>query len=615
MNIVLQKTFYRSRRVRETLKRGSWILPSIFSVILFSIAIWGIDNFNQLLLYDDEFGYWAASAYLTGTDWKSVTSNIPYYSYGYGFLILTPIRLLMSTPEEMYKAAIVANALLLVGSYWIARNVVHQLFEDAKWSLIDVICFVVMLYPSNIVFSHIAWAECPLVFAFWVFVWLSLRAIKSPSLLNHIGLAVIAMVLYVVHQRTIAVAISTVMIMAWCFCVDKKRRKEIIAFAVAMAVLIVIHVLIKNDLINEFYNNNAKVKVNNFEGHTDKLTELFLGDGIVGLTKSMLGKWFYLFVATFMMAWWGAEFLFKKAGLYLKDFFGSAKKKKKDVPAPNNELIWYLWLLLAFGGNFFITSLFMNGGTRNDMLVYGRYNEYMIGIYFIIGIMAFLKDKNWGYKIMAYIPITVVCAWICQKITDGLGITAYQAYHSVCTSLHLQKGESPSGGIISFAIAGLFISILLVQIIKFNFTKISPKIKAGLVAVLSSVFFVYTAYSMVFGVMTEKQLLRIINIQNLVGWVELLGDDTGNNVYYCSDTEARYWSESFQFLLADTPLTVIKSNEINLEEDAFYIVGNEFLQRDGFDNQYYCVKESYQFALIVKQDGMLAQEAREIKGE
>ncbi len=616
MKVAIQKVLLILKKISGIIERRRWILPSVLSVVLFAVAIWGIENFNQFLLYDDEFGYWTASAYLTGTDWKSVTSGIPYYSYGYGFLILTPIRLLISTPSDMYRAAIVVNVLLLVGSYWIARNVANQLFEDAHWALIDVICFVVMLYPSNLVFSHIAWAECTLVFVFWVFVWLSLRVIKKPSLMNHVGMAFVVMGLYVVHQRTMAVAIATVMVMMWCFYLDKSRRKKIIGFVAVMVVLIVVHSAIKNDLIDEFYCNNLKVDANNLEGHTDKLTGIFTGEGFLALVKSMIGKWFYLFVATFLMAWWGAEFLFKKTGAYIKEIYSlKTKNRKKEYAASDMQPIWYIWILLAFGGNFFIAALFMNGGARNDMLVYGRYNEYMIGIYLIIGIMAFLKDEKWVSKLMYYIPITLFCAWICQNITDALSKTEYQAYHSICTSLFMEKGKSPDGSIMAFAIIGLTMSVIFIWLMKADSAKHSNKIRKGMVVAAVSVFWIVTAYQMVFGVMTDKQCLRIVNIQNIVNWIEQVDQNFSRDIYYCSDTESRYWSESFQFFLDDKPLSVIKSSQIDQDEDSFYIVGNEFLQSEDFNDNYYCIKETNQFALIVNKDGELAKEVREVKGE
>lgn len=613
MNAVIKKvsmkckTIYRKAGAR--LKKPDWILPAVLSVILYALATRGIGYFNQLLLYDDEFGYWTASAYLTGTDWKSVASGIPYYSYGYGFLILTPIRLLFSSTETMYQAAIVANALLLVGSFWIARGVAGKLFGDMKQAALDVICFVVMTYPSNLVFSHIAWAECLLVFLFWVFVWLSMRVIERPSIWNHLGSAVLVWGLYVVHQRTIAVVIATVMVMVWCFVIDKSRRRNIVVFGAALAVLFVVHRFIKQDLIDEYYFNNLRVAMNNLEGQTEKLTGMFTGEGFLNLIKSMMGKWFYLFVATLMMAWWGAEALFKHGKEYGKNSWAAIKKHAVADFSKDRQL-WYTWLLLAFAGNFMVAAIYMGIGGRNDMLVYGRYTEYMIGIYFIIGVVTFLRDEKWLSKTMMYVPITLVCGWFCQQILDANNSTTYQAYHSICTSLFLEKDYSAQGALLEFAVGGFAFSTFLMLMLRAKPWKKFDWVRIGVVVMSIVVLFSFISYRMVSGVMTDKQCLRIVNIRNLVSWIEAIDEDAEQKVYYCKDTESRYWSESFQFLLKERPLTVISSDEIEVEEDAFYIVGLDFLATYDFDEEYYCIKRSNQFALVVHADQELAATAR-----
>lgn len=587
-----------------------WILPAVLSIILLAVAIWGIEDFNQLLLYDDEFGYWTASAYLTGTDWKSVTSGIPYYSYGYGFLILTPIRLLISSPTMMYRAALAINGLLLVGSFYIARNVAKQLFEEVHYALIDVVCFLVMLYPSNIVFSHIAWAECTLVFLFWVFVWLSLRVIRKPTILNHMMMAVVVVGLYAVHQRTLAVAIATVMVMAWCLWKDKERRRQVIGFAVVMVALLVVHSFVKSDLIEEFYNNNSKVAKNNLEGQTENILDLFTGEGFVALIRSAIGKWFYLFTATIMMAWWGAEFFFGKAKEWLEQNVFSSKKADRTT----NDLLWYVWMLLAFAGNFLVLAISMNNLGRNDVLVYGRYIEYMIGFYLIVGIVAFLRDEKWESKYMTYILLALVAGAICQNVLNAKNITAYQPYHSIFTSLFMEKGKSAAGAIWGYTAFSILVSTLVIMLIKAQAWKRADWLRKGLVVVSVSGLFLMIAYNTVSGVMTEKQELRIGNIVSLVDCIEEM-DAAENAIYYCSDTEDRYWSESFQFLLAERPLAVTRTTALEFDEDAFYIVGNKFLKSEEFARDFYCVKKSNQFALVVLKDGELAVKAGLREGE
>lgn len=653
MNAVVQKFTNISRKPAKLTGDKSWIqggmreiiLLSVLSIALLVMSIWGYDVFNQLLLYDDEFGYWAASAYLTGTDWRSVTSGLLYYSYGYGFLILTPIRLLFTSTIDMYQAGIVANGLLLVGSFLIASYVAKQLFQDMNWAALDIICFVVMLYPSNTLSAHITWSECLLVFVFWVFVWLSMRVVKRPTIVNHIGLAVVTMIMYVVHQRTIAVLIATGMILIWCFLADPGRRKAIIVFALVWGALIAAHCMIKSDLIDSYYYNNLRVATNNMDGQMGKLAGIFTWEGFCNLLTSMIGKWFYLFVATFMMAWWGAEELFRQAKAYLsqvRESFavkrqpritakkaGKVKNRSTAADAQSVDLVqltsgmslWYMWLLLAFAGNFMVAAIFMGGvGTRNDQLLYGRYNEYMIGIYFIVGIVCFLKDEKWINKTLVYVPITLACGWLCQNTLNNWDVTEYQAYHSICTSLFLEKGSSAAGSVVMYAVCGFTFSVLYMMMLKAKPWKTTWKglnwskfnwVKPTFVVMAVIILYMNISYRHVYSTMTEKQSLRIINIRNVVDWIERVDDDASQNVYYCKDTESRYWSESFQFLLKETPLTVISSGEINPEEDAFYIVGLSFLAQDGFDEQYYCIKQSNQFALVVHADQELAATARE----
>lgn len=606
---------YASKLKAGFFDRHRWILPVLMSVALFVVAIWGIENFNQFLLYDDEFGYWAASAYLTGTDWVSVTSGIPYYSYGYGFLILTIIRLLFATPAAMYRAAIVVNGLLLVGSFWIARNVTRQLFEDVHWALRDLACFLVMLYPSNIVFSHIAWAECTLIFVFWVFVWLSLRVMKTPSVWNHIGLAGVIVGLYAVHQRTLAVIIATVMVMAWSFIRDKSKRKYVIAFAVALIGFMVIHSFIKEDLINDYYCNNLKTNRNNLEGQAETGARLLTGEGFTLLIQSIMGKWFYLFTTTLMMAWWAAEGFLKKLWEFIKVNFSKKKKQIQEEASDVEPVLWHVWLLLAFAGNFMVAAIFLLDVHRNDILIYGRYTEYMIGFYMIVGIMTFLKDKNWIGKVAVYGVMAFILGTLCQNILDAKGLTSYQAYHSVGTSLCLAKGATPEGALQDFALYGFLLALAVAILLKLKswgkWNWVRGLIIVGIVGTVSC----NIAYNMIFGVMSEKQGLRIGNITSIAEWVNWVDEEDEHKIYYCSDTESRYWSESFQFVLKDKPLTVIETEDIDLSEDAFYVVGDGFVDAAGFDDSFYCIKRTNQFALVVDKYGELAQDARILKGE
>lgn len=647
----------------------AWLWSGILSIILFFTAIWGVEGFNQFLLYDDEFGYWAASAYLTKTDWISVTSGIPYYSYGYGFLVLTPIRLLFSDTTAMYQALIIANGLMLVGSFWIARNVAKQLFADAQPFLRDILCFAVMMYPQNLLSAHIGWTECILVFAFWIFVWLSLRVVCKPSLPAYIGTAVMTVVLYTIHHRTLAVMIATVMVMLWLFVSEAARRRDVAIFTVVWSFLMAGHVWVKADLLETYYHNttsakkayiflaigiaaivwlvirnwkyrkfvyglgallvvaggiyfvvqknagaqgdvqvNARVAINDFAGQVDKFKAILTLDGFKLLLESILGKWLYLAIATMFTIWWSVEVLLRDAWCYV-----CAKWRK--AKSADELSLWRIWMLLAIVGNFMIAAIYMLTPIRNDVILYGRYNEYMLGIYVIIGVFALAKDKNWIPKLIGYAVFCLIAGYISQQAADRLSRTSYQAYHSIASSIFLKKGEYASDKVMAFAAWGMGVACVCVAALRLRMNEVIRWIRAIVLTVALSGLSIYIAYTMVNETALEKQSLRIYNITSLTDAMKQLKRNDDMPVYYFTDTESRYWAESFQFLIQETPLQVVQSWEVVPEGDQLIFTGDDFVDRPEFSEKYYCVKRSNQFALIVPKGGELEEKAHRLQGE
>ena len=164
----------------------------------------------------------------------------------------------------------------------------------------------------------------------------------------------------------------------------------------------------------------------------------------------------------------------------------------------------------------------------------------------------------------------------------------------------------------AYTMMGLAVSTFAMLLVKAKPWRQFDWVRIGIALCPVIILFHVTAYTMISGTMMEKQNLRIINITYLVDKINQIDPEASKRVYYCSDTESRYWSESFQFHLKDTPLTVTTSSEIDPDSDDFYIVGNDFVHTVGFDEEFYCIKESYQFAGIVNADGELAQKAKEL---
>ena len=112
---------------------NSSIMQISLATVVFLLGRWRLAEVGQPILFNDEYGYWANSAYLMGEDWSSVTSRIGYYSYGYS-LLLVPLRYLAQqfwwNWDILYQSAVVLNALMLVGSYLLSMQICRRFFKD-----------------------------------------------------------------------------------------------------------------------------------------------------------------------------------------------------------------------------------------------------------------------------------------------------------------------------------------------------------------------------------------------------------------------------------------------------------------------------------------------------
>ncbi len=239
-------------------------IQCIFAVIIFVLGTYRLWETRMPILHDDEFGYWAASAFFSGDDWSSVTSRIAYYSYGYG-LLLTPLRFLRKIFEwqwdTLYQAAVVLNVLMLVGSYFIACRICRQYMKKMNWLVCYAVCFVAVIYSSNMFYSHITLTENALYFFFWVYLYVLMCCVEQPSIKNHACLAVSAFYLFTIHQRAVAELIAAVLIVLYMRLVKENTMRHTGAFFGSFCLCSMAHMMIKGKLQNDFYMGKPPVGV------------------------------------------------------------------------------------------------------------------------------------------------------------------------------------------------------------------------------------------------------------------------------------------------------------------------------------------------------------------
>ena len=110
---------------QQIVQKGPLLLGA---VVLFILVLYDLDKLNIIHILNDEYGYWAAGALMSGKDWSDVTAHSYYYSYGYS-VILSVLMKVFSGPEILYKASVVVNAVFLVLSYFITAYIIKKIFK------------------------------------------------------------------------------------------------------------------------------------------------------------------------------------------------------------------------------------------------------------------------------------------------------------------------------------------------------------------------------------------------------------------------------------------------------------------------------------------------------
>lgn len=270
---------------------SSNIMQISLGIVVFLLGRWRLSEVGQPILFNDEYGYWANSAYLMGEDWSSVTSRIGYYSYGYS-LLLVPLRYLAQqfwwNWDILYQSAVVLNALMLVGSYLLSMQICRRFFKDIHCIVQNLVCFAAIIYPSNLIYAHITWTENALTFVFWVFLYVLMRVADKPTVWNHIGLAVVSVYIYTIHQRALAIPITAVIIVIFMKIVNCNQLRQVAAFLGSMLVCISIHSIIKGGLQNDFYLGNAESLPKGWNSLLNKITRYIFNEKMLILLAAGL---------------------------------------------------------------------------------------------------------------------------------------------------------------------------------------------------------------------------------------------------------------------------------------------------------------------------------------
>lgn len=337
----------------------------------------------------DETAYLSMARYLSGGPvWNLGTAAT--YGPGYSVLIAPLFRLGLS-PEDTFRAVVMVNALLGGALVLALEGVVRRLTAFARPASIAVATVAACL-PALVVTANHAWSDnlAPVTFA--VLLLALLRLMERPSARRAVVLVLVEVAAYGVHGRfaPLAVVVLAVLaILAW------QRRLSFVAAGVAtvtMAAGMYVVSALSDRLYDALYDPGGALTQTTM--NLDRVLR------VGPLTISASGQLWYLVITTAGLAGFGAVALARSSWRQavpvrrrLAARFGEydrtvAPPRFDDLGLRAVDGLTTAVVVAMIGISFVVSAGFMADRPRPDQLVYGRYNDTLVGPLFVLGFAA-----------------------------------------------------------------------------------------------------------------------------------------------------------------------------------------------------------------------------------
>lgn len=369
-------------------KKREYVYLVFIVLIIAGIYQYGIRKICGFVMYPDEFGYWASAAKIVGYDWSELASLGSYYSFGYSILLI-PVLKLFTNGVMAYRAAVALNVILACISIFLLWNTINKLFPKLDRVKQAFICGIAVLYPVWIFYMQMTLTEALLMFLFVSIVFLFVSLVQKPGIGKACGLAIALMYTYSVHMRTVSVVIACLItLVLWGLSNPSMRKQMLILLGTIAAAGLIVMFIKRNVLMSVFSKADTDViAINDYSRQIEKIGEILTFREIYILLKEIVGKIFYLGMASFGIFYWAIGWCIKEITVLIKRI---VRKTSRTIKVQQ----WLaLFLVLTVAGEVLICTIFMHGSGKIDCLVYGRYNEFFVPVLLAIGIVAMLQSS------------------------------------------------------------------------------------------------------------------------------------------------------------------------------------------------------------------------------
>lgn len=428
-------------------------------IILAIIGLKELYEWDTIWIINDEYGYWGNAAYMAGYQWNDIFGNIPFFSYGYSFL-LAPIMYFILSPGLAYKSAIIMNVILIILSYVISIKVGRKLFKSTKDEIIIIFAFLIHLYPNLQIQAKVAWSEVLLVAVYWLIIYILIKVIEQPSNINLVLLIALNIYIMMIHQRSISVVIMTLLLLLLLLWNRTLSKRKLLFSVVGFVIGIFIFVAIKEVVVFHTSSVQDGIQTNTFAAQESKIRTFFTMSGFKYFISSFISKLFYLGTSTFLIFYYA---MYKMIICLYKNLHKLIKREKIYT-----EEYIYLYILGVMFITMSMTAVHFLTASRYDVVVYGRYNDSVVLPVIMIGLYEIYKNKFRITKIVEIMCIYIISAWQTNILWGELDNTYLNAICSVGIFQSFAKREGILYLAFYIAITTVFIIMIYSVFMNYN---------------------------------------------------------------------------------------------------------------------------------------------------
>ncbi len=535
-------------RRKQVYRENRAVMAFVISlgVFIFVITCWNLGKLNQICVLNDEFGYWGTAAYFAGYDWTGLSGTSPYYGFG----IAPFYALLFKVFKDVtiiYKGAIVLNAFMLVAAFFLSLSCCKKMFPRMADFYRILFCTFLTLYPNNLVQSQIAWTETILYLWFWVCCYMIISIYEKPR--RYKAVLYGAWLLYgmMIHQRVLGVICAGVVIILFLKIINRIDWKFFMLFLGTVVISFVLFYVIKGYLNDNFWVSisDTIASKNNMSGQVKKIEKIFSIEGLVDFFYEVCGQAFYLIVSTCFLVF---GFLFE-GGKRIVQILKSLMKKKKIVCGKYGVVV--IFVFIAFVATFLISTISTAGLTnRGDTLLYGRYNEFLIGPVLLIGLHAFYTAKQKWQTFAVVTGIGVCIAYVVNHVFANHYFSAFYCTNCVGVATSFSESAYYNAGTYSAFVKVMLAVFLVLLLISSRFADKIMYVLGG-VCILTMLWIPAAEYNNENTYQLQQNFSE--NVVDVVEFIE--GEKAEETIYYVADD---WGADAFQREISDRGIKYIQ---------------------------------------------------------